>query len=89
MDDFPPSLSTSTSTWNRQAKLSGQPDVNWNAMAEAADQQWHTFRVYRESPNVAGFQIDENPPELVSSNVPTSSLPVFLCLIAKGPIISL
>jgi hypothetical protein len=64
--------------WNRQAKLYGQPNINWSTMAQSADQQWHTFRVYRKSPNVAVFQIDENPVEEVSSNVPTSNLPVFL-----------
>ncbi len=80
VDDFP----TGVSTWNRQAKLSGQADVNWGAMAQAADQQWHIFRVYRESPNVAGFQIDENPVEEVSSNVPTFNLPAFLMSYTEG-----
>jgi hypothetical protein len=84
VDDFPPSLPTSTSIWNRQVRLSGQPDVNWNAMAQVADDQWHIFSVYRRSPNVAGFQIDENPVEEVSSNVPTSNLPVFLMSYTEG-----
>jgi hypothetical protein len=84
VDDFHPSLPTSTTTWNRQAKLRSQPDINWNAMAQAADQQWHTFRVYRQSPNVAGFQIDGNPVELVSSNVPTSNLAAFLMSYTGG-----
>ncbi|HAM51438.1 MAG TPA: hypothetical protein DCP92_12400, partial [Nitrospiraceae bacterium] len=83
-DDYPPSLPTSTSTWNREAALSGQGDSNWNAMAEAADQQPHIFSIYRLSSDVAGFQIDENPVESVSTNVPTSTLPVFLMSYTEG-----
>jgi hypothetical protein len=84
VDDFPASLPTSTVTWDRQAKLRGQSDTNWNAMAQVADQQWHTFRVYRQSPNVAGFQIDDNPVETISTSVPISNLPVFLMSYTGG-----
>jgi hypothetical protein len=80
VDDYP----ASTATWNRQAKLSGQADSNWNAMAEAADQQWHIFGVYRLSSNVAGFQIDQNPVESVTSNVPTSNLSAYLMSYTGG-----
>jgi hypothetical protein len=80
VDDFPSGIVT----WNRQAKLRGQSDTNWNAMAQVADQQWHTFRVYRQSPDVAGFQIDDNPVESVSAEVPTSHLPVFLMSYTEG-----
>jgi hypothetical protein len=80
VDDYP----TSTATWNRQAKLSGQADSNWNAMAEAADQQWHIFSVYRLSSDVAGFQIDQNPVESVTSNVPASNLSAYLMSYTGG-----
>ncbi len=78
VDDFPPSIPNCTSTWNRQAKLSSQGDVNWQAMAQTADQNWHVFKVFRHSPGTAGFQIDETPAETTTNSVPTSNLPVFL-----------
>jgi hypothetical protein len=80
VDDYP----TSTATWEKQAELSGQPDSNWSAMAEAADQQWHVFSVYRLSSDVAGFQIDGNKVESVTSDVPTTSLSAFLMSSTEG-----
>ncbi len=73
VDDF----ALGTTYWQRQAKLAGQPDVFTN-MAQTADQNWHVFHLSRLSPNFAGFQIDKNPAENVSTNVPTVSLPPFL-----------
>ncbi|MGD0884643.1 MAG: DUF2341 domain-containing protein, partial [Thermodesulfovibrionales bacterium] len=84
VDDYPSTLPTSTTTWNRQAKLSGQLEGNWNAMAEASDQQWHIFSVYRQGSDVAGFQIDQNPVESVTSNVPTSNLSAYLMSYSAG-----
>ena len=40
-------------------------------MAVPADDNWHTFRVYRESPNIAGFQIDNTAVETSNTDVPT------------------
>ncbi len=64
--------------WGREAKLGSQPDV-WTDMAGTADQQWHTYRIYRKSPDLAGFRIDNNPvEEVTSADVPSSSLHPFL-----------
>ncbi len=41
------------------------------AMDQAADQNFHVFKVYRESPRIAGFQVDNNPAERQPSNIPT------------------
>jgi predicted GH43/DUF377 family glycosyl hydrolase len=74
-DDFP----TSTVKWSRQAKLSSQGgDPGWATMAQNADQNWHVFKVFRQSPGTAGFQIDETPAETTTNSVPSGSLPVFL-----------
>ena len=73
VDDF----HLGTTYWQRQAKLTGDPDDFVN-MAQTADTDWHTFHTYRESPNIAGFQIDDNPVETVTTTVPTINLPQFL-----------
>lgn len=76
-----------TTYWQRQAKLDGQPDEFFN-MGQAADQDWHIFHVYRESPALAGFQIDDNPAETTTgtanTSVPTASLPPFLMSYGNG-----
>jgi len=69
-----------TQYWQRQAKIAPATDdqhIFYN-MAQGADQGWHIFRVYRQSPNIAGFQIDNNPVETTTEHVPTTSLPPFL-----------
>ncbi len=76
-----------TTYWQRQAKLPGQPDEFFN-MAQMADQEWHTFHIFRESPNLAGFQIDDHPAETttgtVNTTVPTMDLPPFLMAYGDG-----
>ncbi len=76
VDDF----MLGTTYWQRQAKLAGQTDVSnpFYNMAQAADQEWHIFKLFREGTNTAGFQIDNNPVETTTDNVPTNALPPFL-----------
>ena len=72
-DDFP-----SITNWQRQNKTSttvGDPKAD---MAQTADQNWHVFRLYRENSGVAGFQIDNNIIETVSTDVPTVGMAPFL-----------
>jgi len=78
VDDFP-----SITNWQRQAKITGGSDVYVN-MAQTADQNWHVFHLFRQSPNIAGFQIDNNPAETTSTNVPAVSLPPFLMSYGTG-----
>jgi predicted GH43/DUF377 family glycosyl hydrolase len=75
-DDF-----HNTTYWERQAKTSGDP---WTNMAVVADSDWHIFRTYRLSPDVAGFQIDDNPVETDTADVPTINLPAFLMSYGSG-----
>ncbi len=83
VDDF----MLGTTFWQRQAKLSGQPDA-WVNMAQTADPNWHVFHIYRQSPNIAGFQIDDNPTETTTgdggTSVPTMNLPPFLMSYGSG-----
>jgi hypothetical protein len=76
-----------TTYWQRQAKLTGQPDEFFN-MAQAADQDWHVFHVFRETPDIAGFQIDDNPAETTTgtanTSVPTLNIPPFLMSYGDG-----
>ncbi|MCU0458726.1 MAG: DUF2341 domain-containing protein [Bacteroidales bacterium] len=76
VDDF----MLGTTYWQRQAKLLGQTDAAnpFYNMAQQADQDWHLFRVFREGTNTAGYQIDDNPIETTTENVPTNNLPPFL-----------
>jgi predicted GH43/DUF377 family glycosyl hydrolase len=70
--------------WERQAKdasVSGDP---WTNMAQTVDPNWHIFRTYRLSPDVAGFQIDDTPVETTTSGVPTVNLPAFLMSYGSG-----
>ncbi len=53
----------------------GTPIVD---MDQASDDGWHIFHLYRQSPGTAGFQIDNNPVEIVTTNVPTIDLRPFL-----------
>ncbi len=71
-----------TTYWQRQAKLAGGADLFEN-MAQLADQNWHVFHISRLSPNIAGYQIDDNPIETVNTNVPTVNLAPFL--MSYGP----
>ncbi|MEA3439395.1 MAG: DUF2341 domain-containing protein [Chloroflexota bacterium] len=77
-----------TTYWERQVKINSDPDT-WINMAQTVDTDWHIFRVYRLSPDVAGFQIDANPTETYISGsgtttVPTSNLPAFLMSYGNG-----
>lgn len=78
VDDFP-----SVTNWQRNAQAgSAVPVIDMN---QAADRNWHTFKIYREeSPLMAGFRIDETPVETVTSGVPAGSLPVFLMSYGNG-----
>ncbi|MCU0458725.1 MAG: DUF2341 domain-containing protein [Bacteroidales bacterium] len=69
-----------TTYWQRQAKIAPNSDVAhpFANMVQTADANWHVFSVFRQSPNIAGFQIDDNSVETTTSNVPTSDLPPFL-----------
>jgi len=69
-----------TAYWQRQAKIYPATDLTnpFYNMAQTADKEWHTFRVYREGTNTAGFQIDNNLAETTTANVPTTALPPFL-----------
>lgn len=71
--------------WQRQAINGGTDDTQPFAnMAQTADQAWHTFRVFRQSPDIAGFQIDDNPIETTTSFVPMNSLYPFLMSYGTG-----
>ncbi len=74
---------TTYTTWRKHAQIVGssQPIVD---MVQTSDPNWHTFRVYRQSPNIAGYQVDDNPDETISSNVPTVNLPSFLMSYGSG-----
>ena len=63
--------------WQRYATIpyAYNPLVSMN---QTLDTDWHIFRIFRQSPGTAGFQIDETPLETVSENVPTTNLPPFL-----------
>ena len=61
--------------WRRQATRTGE---NYFDMNQTADTDWHIFRLYRESPGTAGFQIDNTLTETTSTNVPTGNLLPFL-----------
>ncbi len=76
-----------TTYWQRQAKTDGQPDEYFN-MAQEADQDWHVFHVFRETPDIAGFQIDNQAVETTTgtanTSVPTSNIPPFLMSYGNG-----
>jgi len=78
-DDFP-----SITHWQRQNKTSTTSGDPWVNMAQTSDQGWHTFRVYRESDGSAGFQIDNNTIETVSTDVPTLPMAPFLMSFGSG-----
>jgi hypothetical protein len=89
VDDFPPApaIPNPTATWNRQAKLNGETgEPHWSAMAQAADQNWHTFTLFRTSGSstTAGYQIDNSTVETATSYVPTSWLPIFFMSYTEG-----
>ncbi len=75
-----------TTYWQRQAKIAPNSDTQhpFYNMAQTADRNWHTFRIYRQSPDIAGFQIDDNPAETTTANVPTVSIPPFLMAYSEG-----
>jgi len=83
-DDYP-----SITHWQRQANTGGGDDV-WTDMAVEADAAWHTFRTYRRdlATDVAGFQIDDNPVEETTTNVPTGQLPAFLMSFGSGNVVN-
>ena len=78
VDDFP-----SITNWQRQSSSAGITDGLID-MSQTSDKNWHVFRVYRNSSGTAGFQIDNNPVETVSTNVPTMNLPPFLMSYGSG-----
>lgn len=72
----------STMYWQRQANNGGTDDfVN---MAQRSDRNWHVFKAYRQSPDIAGFQIDNNPVETTNAKVPTTNLVPFLMAYGSG-----
>ena len=73
-----------TANWERQVNDGTLPGDPWTTMAVGADTDWHIFRTYRLSPNVAGLQIDDTPAETVNSAVPTVNLPAFLMSYGSG-----
>ncbi len=84
VDDF----KLGTTYWQKQSKIAGPTDIFLN-MAQTADQNWHIFHTYRQSPNIAGFQIDNHPVETVTTgsgdqSVPTGNLPPFLMSFGDG-----
>jgi len=79
-DDF-----HNTTYWERQAKDSDTVGDPFTEMSVVADPDWHIFRTYRLTPNIAGFQIDECPAETeVGDDVPTVNLPAFLMSYGSG-----
>ena len=82
VDDYP-----STTHWQRQAKIVDEPGELFE-MQQLADTNWHIFRLFRNSPNIAGFQIDDNPQEIttgtINSTVPTMELPPYLMSYGEG-----
>ncbi len=77
-----------TTYWERQAKTTSQLDT-WINMAQLANANPHIFRVYRKSPDIAGFQIDNTPAEEYTSgsgstSVPTGELAAFLMSYGTG-----
>ena len=72
-DKFPGGSYTTTDYhWQ---KLVGSQNTN---MAPALTNGWHIYRIYRESPGTAGFQIGAYDVEEVSTGVPTGDLAPFL-----------
>ena len=82
VDDF----MLGTTYWQRQAKIAPATDEAhpFYNMAQTADRAWHIFRIYRQSPDIAGYQIDSNPVETTTTNVSTGSLPPFLMTYSEG-----
>jgi len=72
VNDFP-----SVTNWQRQSISTGLTDGVQN-MAQAADQDWHLFKIYRNNDGSAGFQVDDTQTETVTTNVPVVSMPQFL-----------
>lgn len=65
--------------WRKQAATSGTSSSVSN-MLQAFDANPHEFRIFRNPSSSAGFQVDNNTIETVSSNIPTSNLnPFFFC----------
>jgi uncharacterized repeat protein (TIGR01451 family) len=67
--------------WEYQAR--GTLD-SWTDMEITADTAWHQLRVYRLSPNVAGFQIDSITAQATTTQVPTGALNPFLMSYGSG-----
>ncbi|MEA3439393.1 MAG: hypothetical protein U9R58_03845, partial [Chloroflexota bacterium] len=70
--------------WSYQVKDSSVSGDPWATMAQPSDTDWHIFRTYRTSPDLAGFQIDDNPAETATTSVPTIDLPAFLMSYGSG-----
>ena len=53
-----------------------------------SNQDWHVFHVFRETPDIAGFQIDNQAVETTTgtanTSVPTSNIPPFLMSYGNG-----
>jgi hypothetical protein len=64
--------------WERQSKTSTTTGDPWVTMAQAANQNWHTFRIYRNSSGTAGFQIDGTTIETFETDVPIVGMAPFL-----------
>ena len=63
---------TTVNRWQRYINSNG---VN---LPGTADDGWHKYSIYRESPGTAGFKIDDNDPVEVSSGIPTADMTPFL-----------
>lgn len=79
LDDYP----EITTHWQREAKLSNSGD-QFQTMAQTAGKGWYVFRIYRQGPNIAGYQINNETVETTSSYVPTMELPPFLMSYGAG-----
>mgnify|MGYP006285974525 CR=1 FL=1 len=74
---------STSSYWRKHAQIAGSPQPILD-MAQTSDDSWHTFRVYRQNPGTAGYQVDDNPVETITSNVPTVIIPPFLMSYGDG-----
>jgi len=68
LDDFP-----DVSHWERITTNGTGYVGNVVSMGTTSDTNWHTFHVYRRSPNKSIFQVDNNQSETDSSNTSTAA----------------
>ena len=66
---------------NYWIRIAYNSDGSYNGnvtMNQIADADWHIFRIFRQSPGTAGFQIDDNPVETVDEHVPSINMPPYI-----------